>query len=210
MTARKPDTDQLIEQASHGDRDAREQLLGRHRGRLRKMIALRLDRRMAARVDPSDVVQEVLAEAAQKLSGYLRDRPLPFYPWLRQIAWDRLVQVHRQHIQAQKRSVVREEPGVLHLSDESAAELASRLVDLASSPSAHALRQELRDRVQTALGQLRPRDHEVLVLRHLEQLSTAETAAVLGIAEGAVKTRHLRALQRLRDLLGEEMGEGEP
>ena len=70
------------------------------------------------------------------------------------------------------------------------------------------LRDELRARVQQALAQLPTRDREVLALRHLEQLSTRDMAAVLGITEGAVKTRHLRALQRFRELLGEEQGEG--
>src|SRR5437016_4375861 len=122
MAVSEPDTDRLIELASQGDRGAGEQLLVRHRSRLRKMISLRLDRRMAARIDPSDVVQEVLAEAAQKLPDYLRERPLPFYPWLRKIAWERLVDLYRQHVQAQKRSVKREEPGVLNLPDQSAVE----------------------------------------------------------------------------------------
>jgi RNA polymerase sigma-70 factor (ECF subfamily) len=169
-----------------------------------------MDRRLAARIDPSDVVQEALAEAGQRLDDYLRDRPLPLYPWLRQFAWDRLVEAYRRHVAAGKRSVRREEPGILDLPDESAVELAGRLLDLGSSPSAHLLRDELRRRVREALGQLAAPDRQLLELRHLEQLSTRDTAAVLGISEGAVKTRHLRALQRLRRLLGEDLGEGAP
>ena len=204
-----PDTDHLVEQARRGDASARGQLLARHRGRLRKMIGVRMDRRLAARVDPSDVVQEALAEADRRLDDYLRERPLPFYPWLRQLAWDRLVDLHRRHVGAARRSVTREEPGVLNLPDESAAELAGRLVDRASSPSEHALREELRGRVRLALERLAPADREVLVLRHLEQLSTAETAAVLGVSQAAVKSRHLRALQRLRGVLGGGAAGGE-
>jgi RNA polymerase sigma factor (sigma-70 family) len=55
--------------------------------------------------------------------------------------------------------------------------------------------------VRQALEQLPERDRDVLVLRYLEQLSTAETAAVLGSSPGAVRVRTLRALQRLRDIL---------
>jgi len=172
------------------------------------MVAFRLDRRLAARVDPSDVVQEALAEAAQKLSDYLVRRPLPFYPWLRQLALQRLVDLHRLHIQAQKRSVTREEVRALPQEDESALELADRLVGSAGSPIGHVLRAELRTRVQAALLRIPPRDREVLILRHLEQLSIREMAAVLGIREGAVKTRHLRALQRFRDAVTLEQGEG--
>ncbi len=205
-----PDTDELVAQASRGDPSARQRLLERHRQRLQRMVAVHLDRRLAARFDPSDVVQEALAEAAQKLSDFLRRRPLPFYPWLRQIAWDCLIELRRRHLEAGKRTVAREEAGVLNLPDESAVELAARLLDHGSSPSGHLLRQELRGRVQAALQQLAPRDREVLVLRHLEQLSTPVIAQVLGLGEAAVKSRHLRALQRLRVLLSSYLNEETP
>src|SRR6516164_4096210 len=198
------DTDELVEQARGGDREARQQLLVRHRDRLRQMVALRMDRRLRARVDPSDVVQEALADAAQELSDYLRHRPLPFYPWLRQLAWDRIVELHRRHVKAGKRSVTREEPDVLQLPDESAAQLAGRLIDPGSSPSEQVVREEMHRRVQAALARLAPGDRQVLVLRHLEQLTTAEAAAVLGIGERAFKSRQLRALQRLRALLRDD------
>jgi RNA polymerase sigma-70 factor (ECF subfamily) len=207
MTTPEPDTEELIRRVAHGDGDARQKILVRHRDRLRQMVAVRLDRRVAARVDPSDVVQEALADAARKLSAYVRDRPLPFYPWLRRLAWERLVKIHRRHLGTRRRSTAREEPGVLDLPDESAAELAQRLVSSASSPSRHLLRAELRQRVRAALAELGERDREVLVLRYLEQLATREIAAVLGISEGAVKVRHLRALERFRRLAGNDLGE---
>jgi len=88
MAARKePDTEVLLARAAAGDRAARDGLLERFRPRLRQLVGLRLDRRLAARLDPSDVVQESLAEAAAKLDAYLRTRPLPFYPWLRGWPW---------------------------------------------------------------------------------------------------------------------------
>ncbi len=208
MTTASPDTDELLARTANGDRAARDQLITRHRARLRKMVGYHLDRRMRARVDPSDVVQEVLAEASRKLPDYLRQRPLPFYPWLRQMAEAHLFALKRRHLRTQKRTVHREEPGILALPEESAAELASRLVTSATSPSQRLLREEARQRVQAALEQLSSRDRQVLELRHLEQLSVAETAAVLGINEGAVKTRHVRALQRLRNLL-DDLGDYE-
>jgi RNA polymerase sigma-70 factor (ECF subfamily) len=203
------DTDQLLQRADQGDAEARQQLLVRHRQRLRQMIALRMDRRLAARLDPSDVVQETLAKAVQHLSDYLRHRPLPFYPWLRQLALDRLAELHRRHIQARKRSVTREEAPVPVFPDESVLELAALLLARGSSPSTRLHRQEQRERVRAALGQLADSDREVLVLRHLEQLPTRDIAAVLGITEGAVYTRHLRALDRLRNLLGDNLLEDE-
>jgi RNA polymerase sigma-70 factor (ECF subfamily) len=210
MTAQDHDTEQLIQRAGRGDPAARAQLLVRHQQRLRQMIAVRMDRRLAARIDPSDVVQETLADAVQQLSDYLRHPSLPFFPWLRQLAWERLIELHRRHVQAQRRSVRREERWAPPLPDESALELAGRLVARGSSPSARLGRDELRRSVQAALARLAEHDREVLVLRHLEQLSTSEIAAVLGITEGAVYTRHLRALERLRTLLKDESGEQEP
>jgi RNA polymerase sigma-70 factor (ECF subfamily) len=205
----EPNTDQLLDRAGRGDNQARQQLLVRHRRQLRRMVAAHLDRRLAARIDPSDVVQEALADAARKLSDYLRERPLPFYLWMRRLAWERLVKLHRRHLRARCRSVGREETGVLALPDESALELARCLIDVRSGPGERLLREELRGRVRAALDRLPANDREVLVLRYLEQLRHADIAAVLGISEGAVKVRHVRALERLRDLLHDELGEGE-
>jgi RNA polymerase sigma-70 factor (ECF subfamily) len=204
MTQAPPDTEELLRRAGHGDRRARGALLQRHRGRLRRMVALRMDPRLAARVDPSDVVQETLAEADRRLDGYLRERPLPFYPWLRQLAQDRLIEQHRRHVRAGRRSVTREEAEAPGLSAASALELAERLLSPAESPSAALQRQELADRARAALDVLPEPDREVLVLRYLEQLPAREVGSVLGVSEAAAKKRALRALQRLRDLVKDE------
>ena len=209
MNQADPETEQLLTRAAQGDQTALEQLFGLHRQRLRQMIALRLDRQVQARLDPSDVVQETLAEAARRLADYARLRPLPFYPWLRQHAWERLVQLHRRHVRAGKRTVRREQ-GELLLSEASALALADRLVSRGSSPSARLRRSEQRRRVQAILAQLAEADREVLVLRYLEHLSTPELAAILGLTPAGVKTRQLRALQRLRDLLGDDVAEMMP
>jgi len=196
------DTEELIARARRGDGGARQQLLMRHRDRLCRMVAVRLDRRLAARFDPSDVVQEALLDADQRLSDYLEQRPLPFYPWLRRLAWEHLLKLKQRHLAARKRSANREERQGFGLPDASALELAQRLVSQGTSPSNGLLRDEVRGRVQAALVRLPEGDREVLVLRYLEQLSMGEVAAVLEITEGAVKMRHTRALGRLCGLLG--------
>jgi RNA polymerase sigma-70 factor (ECF subfamily) len=200
----QPDTEELIDLTARGDAVARQQLLVRHRKKLVKMVAVRLDRRVAARVDPSDVVQEALAEAAQHLDEFLRTRPLPYYSWLRQFAWERLVKLHRHHIRSKKRSVTREEPWSMPLPEDSVLRLARLVAGGASaSPSQALIRNELRQRLRAALDQLAPHDREILVMRNLEQLPVAEIAEVLGLTEGAIMVRHLRALRRLRTILGE-------
>ena len=206
----EPDTDQLLEQVRRNDRDARGRLLQRHRGRLRALIALRMDPRLAARIDPSDVVQEALAEADRRLAAYIRTRPLPFYPWLRGLALERLAQLYRTHVRAQKRSVGREERSLPRFPDDSVRELAERLAGPGSSPSGRQRHADLRQRLRDALDRLAERDREVIVLRHLEQLSVRDIAAVLGISEGAVKVRHMRALQRLRQLVSDDGEQEQP
>ena len=130
MAASPSDTNdlELLQAAQDGDEAAGQRLLARHRSRLRQMVAVYLDRRLAARVDPSDIVQEALADATRGLTAYLRERPLPFYPWLRQLAWQRLLQGHRHHIRARRRSVEREVPWDIALPDQSAEALADRLM----------------------------------------------------------------------------------
>jgi RNA polymerase sigma-70 factor (ECF subfamily) len=204
------DDEALVRAAAMGDQGARQRLLARHRGRLRQMVAVYLDRRLAARVDPSDVVQEALADAAQGFDGYMREQPLPFYPWLRQLAWQRLRELKRYHLRAQRRSVDREVRLDTALPDQSADALADRLAAGETSPSRRIMRDELRRRVRTAMDRMAERDREILVMRHLEEMSAGEISAILDISAGAVRVRLLRALTRLRSLLDDVGSEGTP
>ena len=206
MRPENEETEELMDRASRGDDEARQGLLQRYRDRLRRMVAVRLDARLRARLDPSDVVQEALLEAARRLPDYLRERPVAFYPWLRRLAWEHLVKLHQKHLATRKRSVARELP----LPDDSLDALARQLAASGSSPSQRLERKEVCERVRRGLDQLPGVDREVLVLRYLEQLDTAETAAVLGISDGAVKMRHRRALERLGGLLVEPPSEDNP
>src|SRR5262249_24810646 len=128
----------------------------------------------------------------------------PFYPWLRQLAQDRLADLHRRHVRAARRAVGREEPAGPGLSDDSVAELTRRLAAPAPGPSEDPHRREHAGRLRAALARLPDADREVLVLRHLELLTPREIAVVLGVSQAVVYTRHLRALRRLRLALGEE------
>ena len=136
MNDTTPDVvEELIERARQGDDVARDALLQRYRDKLNRMVALRLDRRLASRVDPSDVVQETLAVAARKLDEYLRDRPLPFLGWLRHLAERSSFDTHRHHLLSQRRSVQRESRTPEFQDDASMAILVRRLVANDTSPS---------------------------------------------------------------------------
>jgi RNA polymerase sigma-70 factor (ECF subfamily) len=204
MRASDPDTGELVRRAGGGDESAVRVLFERHRGRLAQMVRARMDPRMRGRVDPSDVVQEALVAASVRMPRYAAEKPLPFYPWLRQIAWEKLVHLHDRHLRASKRSVAREQFFRPDISDESAIELARRLVGDTSSPSAEAVRREMRDRVRQVLESLSHEDREVLLQRYLEQMSSKEIGAILGISEAAVNMRHMRALERMRRILADE------
>jgi RNA polymerase sigma-70 factor (ECF subfamily) len=200
------DIDALLRDAAQGDLAAVRCLLERHRDRLRRMIAARLDTRLEPRLDPSDVVQEVLADAARRLPEYLHDRPLPFYPWLYRLAADRLARTHRQHLTSTGPANGRENRIDGPSRDElTAARLLDRLTANDTTPGRRMAREERRLSLAGAFERMGETDREVLGLRYLDLLAFDEIAAVLELGLSAAKIRHLRALERLRGLL-EELG----
>lgn len=195
------DTDEMLRRAGTGDSDAVQILFDQHRSRLKRMIHVHMDRRLVDRVDPSDIVQETLMTAHKKLDRYLAERPVAFFPWLRKIAWERLIDLQRRHIVSARRSVKREVAAPWPLPDESRTELVEQLYRSETGPLQRLAKRELFERVDDALDRLKETDREVLVLRLLEQLTVRETAHAIGISEDAVKQRQVRALIRIRQLL---------
>ena len=193
---------ELIERAARGDERALGDLIAQHRKRLKRMVEFRLNVRLRRRVDPSDVLQEAYVEVARRLGEYLREPKMPFYLWLRHVTNQKLIDVHRRHLGSQRRSARRE----VSLAGEQGSEtdtgaLAVHLLGKLSSPSAVAMRAEMKRRVEEVLESMEPLDREILVLRHFEQLSNVEAAQVLEISTSAASNRHVRALKRIRDLL---------
>ncbi|MGC1273778.1 MAG: sigma-70 family RNA polymerase sigma factor [Planctomycetaceae bacterium] len=207
-----PSTDQtqtLLANAKAGDGAAVNALLERHRDSLRRLVRLRLDRRLAARVDASDVVQDVLLEANQRLAGYLKNPAMPFHLWLRSLARDRIIDMHRRHRAAEKRSVEKERPLHAAFGDRSSIELAGALKDPELTPAAAAIKKELESRFLAALDELGEDDRDILLMRHFESLGNGEAAEALGLSPAAAGMRHLRALRRLRTILeGDALPEG--
>ena len=202
------ETQNLLHRVGQADAAATDELWEKFRPALRRMIGLRLDQAVSRRVDASDVVQDVLIKASQRLADYLRNPVLPFHLWLRQIARDHVIDAHRRHRASARRSVDREQ--ALHargacgsFDDHSSLDLAAQLRDSELTPAAEALRRELQSRFHSVLLQMDEGDREIILLRHFEQLSNGEAAQALGVSEAAAGMRHLRALRRLRAFLGE-------
>lgn len=206
-----PEGDQtlnLLKGIENGDQAAVNRLMERHRESVRRMIQMRLDQAVARRVDASDVVQDVLLEASQRLAEYIQNPSMPFHLWLRQLAKDRVIDMHRRHRGAQRRSVDREHV-LSHLaSDErSAADLASLLKDQELTPAAATVRREMQQRFLDALALLDEHDREIILMRHFEHLGNGEVAQALGLSPPAAGMRYLRAIRRLRELLTESFPE---
>ena len=202
MTPETDEVAELLRRAAAGDDEAKSELFARHRQRLRSMVGLRLDRRLAGRIDPSDVLQEAFVDYSRRLPEYLAKRPVPFFIWLRGLAGQRLVDLHRRHLGAQMRDAGQEVSlyrGALPAA--SSVSLANQLLGRLTSPTQAAVRAEMQVRLQEALNAMDPLDREVLVLRHFEELSNSETAAVLGVQKSAASKRYMRALVRLKEIL---------
>jgi RNA polymerase sigma-70 factor (ECF subfamily) len=206
MWPNSPDTQNLLDHAKQGEAGAVDRLLEVHREPLRRMIGLRLDPALAGRVDASDIVQDVMLEVSQRLTDYLRNPIMPFHLWVRHIAKDHMIDAHRRHRQAQRRSLDREQPIVPNaFADQSSLELAAQFIDQDMTPATAAVRHELQKRMADAVAKLEESDREIVLMRHYEQLSNQEVATSLGVSEAAASMRHLRAVRRLRAaLLGEE------
>jgi RNA polymerase sigma-70 factor (ECF subfamily) len=201
MSADSRTNEELLDVARHGDEGALAVLVERHRDRLERMVRLRMDRRLQGRVDPAVVVQEAYLAVRGKVPRYSADPRLPFFLWLRLEVGQKLMDLHRSHLGTQMRDARQEvslhQGGLRQVTSWS---LAEHLLGKLTSASKAAMRAELKIRVQEALYSMDPHDREVLILRHFEELSNAETAQVLGIKPSAAVNRYVRALKRLKDV----------
>jgi len=195
----------LIARLESGDDHAFADLFAVYRARLKQMLEFRMDRRLRQREDPSDILQEVYIDAHQRMCHYLKKPELSFYVWLRQLTTQRLIDIHRRHLMAEKRDV-RQEVSISRRSAGTSASIARQLVARLASPSQLAMQVELVAQIEDSLESLDPIDREVLALRHFEELRNSEVAEVLGLKEAAASNRYVRALSRLRDILDDTAG----
>jgi len=207
MDNNSAETTRLLEQARAGNQAALNEIFAQHRARLRRMVELRLDRRLQARIDASDVIQEAYVDAVGRLEEYLHAPAYPLFLWLRLIVGERLMKLHRHHLGTQMRDAGLEVSiyrGALP--EASSAALAAQLLGKYTSPTQAAVRAERMMRLQEALNALDPMDREVLSLRHFEEMSLVETALSLKIEGSAAAKRYIRALKRLKAILANMPG----
>jgi RNA polymerase sigma-70 factor (ECF subfamily) len=197
-----PLDNRLIEEAAGGDPSALAIVFEQYRHRLKKMVWLRLDRRLQGRIDPSDVVQEAFLDLANELPAYAEKRSIPLFLWMRLVTGQRLMRLHRKHLNAEMRDANRE----VSIYDDrmplaNSDSMASKLLDDDTSASGAAIRSEVQQQLRGALNDMDPIDREIIALRHFEQLENVEAAAVLGLSVSAASKRHVRALKRLQEIL---------
>jgi RNA polymerase sigma-70 factor (ECF subfamily) len=192
-----------------GVRDAQDlvELFDRNRDRLRRMVQVRLDRRLQGRVDSSDVLQEAQLDVLRRAGEYVANPTMPPFLWLRYLTAQRLMVLHRHHLDTRARDAAQEVSlyrGALP--EATSVSLAAMLLGRLTSPTRAAHRAEMKIRLQEALNGMDPIDREVLTLRHFEELSNSETAEVLNLSKSAACNRYLRALKRLREILSSMPG----
>jgi len=143
--------------------------------------------------DAEDAAQEAFLKAFSHLSSFRSESK--FSTWLIQIALNEARMKRRKDRKYLYDSI--DEPG----EDESGDYFPRDFADWREIPSEALQRTELRRALQKAIASLHPKYREVFVMRDIQHLSIAETAAALEITEASVKTRLLRARLRMRDTL---------
>jgi RNA polymerase sigma-70 factor (ECF subfamily) len=198
---------ELLQRIRAGDAQAVGEIFSRYRDRLRRMVRLRLDRRLQGRVDASDILQEAYLDISQRAAEYAARPEMPFFLWLRMMTGQKLLEVHRRHLQTQMRDAA-QEVSIYQgaLPEANSVSLAAQLMGRFTSVSQAAIRAEMQIRLQEVLNGMDPIDREILALRHFEELNNGEIATVLGLSKSAASNRYIRALKRLKDELANVPG----
>lgn len=197
------DQTEIIRQLHECSNEKFAELFSAFKERLRRIIRFRLDYRLASRISDSDVLQECYVRAADRLEKYLANPEFPFFVWLRMQANQQVADLHRKHLQAGKRDARRE----VNLnspprpSNQTSMQLAAHLVAQMTTPSRLVQRSEEIAALEKSLNEMNEMDREVIALRHFEELSSNETAQVLGIEPAAASKRYVRALKRLKEIM---------
>jgi RNA polymerase sigma-70 factor (ECF subfamily) len=182
--------------AEHSDVSA---LFDRYKERLRRTVRLRLDRRLTGLVDSSGVLK-MAREEVERRGGELAETAVGSFLWLRQIVGEVLLRIHQQRLGTDVRGDISLYRGALP--EATSVSLAAHLLGKGGGAGDQAAaRAEQKIMLQETLNAMDPVDREVLTLRHCEQLSNDETAAVLKISTGQASEAYVRALKRISAIM---------
>ncbi|MEM8668183.1 MAG: sigma-70 family RNA polymerase sigma factor [Planctomycetota bacterium] len=202
------ETAQLFERLADEAIDAPQvldELMALARPRLLRLVHLRMPDGLHRRVGAEDIVQETLATAAGQFEKFAESRKVPVFVWLRGLAIDRLIDAIRKHMQAEKRTIEREESPQEWLS-KSNLQLAELWLSQTRSPSEIVSDKQRAEDLQRAISELSDRYREIVFLRFFEALSLEETAAAIGCSVNNTKVLQFRALRKLEKLMVEKIG----
>jgi len=191
----------LVLRLREGDRGALGDLFSLHRQRIWRMIRFRMDRRLAARIDPDDVLQEAFLAARTRVDNFLAEPHRSFFVWLRMIALQTLFDQHRHHIGAEMRNAARDVRIDQLNSSNTSLCLAAQLAGTLTSPSQAAAGLEMMQQLEQAIATMAALDQEIIAMRHFEDLTNVESAEALGISPTAASNRYVRAIARLKEIL---------
>lgn len=191
--------DELVQRLRQGDQAALAELFEINRDRLLRMVSIRMDRRLNGRVDETDVLQEAFLTLSQKIDNFADYPDMSPYVWMRLTVNDRLIALHRKHIQAGKRDARREVSMSQKANpEESSAEIAATLADSFSSVGGKAARAEVTNMIKATLDCMEEKDREIILMRIFEGMSNAEAAQALGLTANGASSRFSRAMDRLQ------------
>lgn len=191
----------LIDQARRGDEGATGRLLRAYGEYLKLLARVQIGRRLQGKVDPSDLVQETFLDAHRQMPNFKGGTEAELLAWLRRIMAGQVAMTVRRFVGAKGRDVNLER-GIAQQIEQSSVALDGALVGSQTSPSQHASRREQAVLLADALSRLSEDHREAIVLRHLEALSVAETAARMRRSEDSVQKLYVRGLTNLRRILG--------
>lgn len=193
---------ELVNRVVGGDREALAELFLYYRPRLWRIVHFRMHPRLQGRIDADDVLQDAWLKAESRIKYFLSDASRSCFIWFRMIVTQALIELHRRHLGADKRTANRERS--IHQkwsSEDTSSCMTFHLMGNLTSPSSALLKAEQSRQLDTAIQSLNELDREILALRHFEELTNHEAALVLGLTEQAASARYVRALQRLKRVM---------
>ena len=191
----------IIERLKAGGEEALNEYFANNRAQLRKFVDRQIQPKLGARVDGSDIMQDAFIRATQQFEKYIRDPKISAFNWLKRVCQQALMRTFEQHIETAKRSITQEQAPFAEdeLEGDVVAQFHPRIH--ASTPSSIVRREELREQVLVAIGEMSEADRTIIAKVHSEDRTLVEAAEELGINYEAAKKRYRRAMRRLGVLL---------